>query len=41
MNRLNKKKNNSREQHIEDVLIKLKKDLANFQLIIQKKDKTI
>ena len=32
---------NTREQHIEDVLVELEKDLANFQLTVQKKDKTI
>ena len=36
-----KKKHKTREQHIEDVLVDLEKDLANFQLTFQKKDKTI
>ena len=31
----------TRKQHIEEVLIKLKKDSGNFQLSIQKKDKTM
>ena len=31
----------TRKQHIEEVLIKLKKDFGNFQLSIQKKDKTM
>ena len=35
------KKLKTREQHIEDVLVELEKDLANFQLTVQKKDKTI
>ena len=34
-------KEKTREQHIEDVLIDLKKDLSNFQLSLQTKDKTI
>ena len=33
------KKRNTREQHIEDVLVELEKDLANFQLTVQ--DKTM
>ena len=37
----NKKQNKTREQHIEDVLIDLGKDLSNFQLLLQTKDKTI
>ena len=37
----NKKQNKTREQHIEDVLIDLGKDLLNFQLLLQTKDKTI
>ena len=37
----NKKQNKAREQHIEDVLIDLGKDLSNFQLLLQTKDKTI
>ena len=36
-----KKKKKAKEQHIEDVLIKLKKGISNFQLTVQKKDKTI
>ena len=35
------KKQKTREQHIEDVLVDLEKDLANFQLTVKKKDKTI
>ena len=35
------KKQKSREEHIEDVLVELGKDLSNFQIIIQKIDKTI
>ena len=41
MNRINRKKQKSREEHTEDVLEKLKKDLPSFQIAIQKKDKTI
>ena len=43
MNRLNKKPKTAttKEQHIEDVLLKLEKDLANFQLTIQKRDEAI
>ena len=41
MNRINRKKQKSREEHTEDVLVELGKDLLNFQIIIQKKDKTI
>ena len=41
MNKSFKKLPKTREQHIEDVLAELKKDLANFQLTVQKKDKTI
>ena len=37
MNRINRKKQKSREEHIEDVLEKLKKDLPSFQIAIQKK----
>ena len=37
----NKKPQNTREQHIEEVLINLEKDLTNFQLSLQTKDKTI
>ena len=40
MIRINNKEK-TREQHIEDVLIDLKKDLSNFQLSLQTKDKTI
>ena len=36
-----KKKQKTNEQHIEDVLVELEKDLANFQLTVRKKDKTI
>ena len=35
------KKQNAREQHIEDVLIDLEKDLSNFQSSLQTKDKAI
>ena len=41
MNRLNKKKQKPREQHIEDVLVELEKDVKNFQLTVQKTDRTI
>ena len=34
-----KKKHKTREQHIEEVLVDLEKDLANFQLTVQKKTK--
>ena len=34
-----KKKQKTRKQHIEDVLAELEKDLANFQLTVQKKTK--
>ena len=34
-----KKKQKTREQHIEDVLVDLEKELANFQLTVQKKTK--
>ena len=37
----NKKNPKTREQHIEDVLIDLEKNLSNFQLSLQTKDKTI
>ena len=37
----NKKPPKTREQHIEDVLIDLEKNLSNFQLSLQTKDKTI
>ena len=37
----NKKIQNTREQHIEEVLSDLEKDLMNFQLPLQTKDKTI
>ena len=36
-----KKNQKTNEQHIEDVLAELEKDLANFQLTVRKKDKTI
>ena len=36
-----KKTQKTREQHFKDVLVDLEKDLANFQLAFQKKDKTI
>ena len=36
-----KKIQKTREQHFKDVLVDLEKDLANFQLAFQKKDKTI
>ena len=35
------KKQKTREQYIKDVLVDLEKDSANFQLTVQKKDKTI
>ena len=41
MNRINRKKQKNREEDIEDVLGELEKDLSNFQITIQKKDKTI
>ena len=41
MNRINRTKQKSREEHMEDVLIELEKDLSNFQITIQKKDKII
>ena len=41
INRINRKKQKSREEHIEDELVELKKDLLNFQITAQKKDKTI
>ena len=36
---LKKKKKKAKEQHIEDVLIKLEKGISNFQLTVQKKTK--
>ena len=36
MNRLNKKKQKTREQHIKDMLVELE-DLQNFQLTVLKK----
>ena len=36
-----KKKQKTREWHIEDVLVDLEKDLADFHQTVQKKDKTI
>ena len=41
MNRINRKKQKNREEDIEDVLGELEKDLSNFQITIQKKDKTM
>ena len=42
MNRINKqKKKKSREEHIEDERVELEKNLSNFQITIEKKDKTI
>ena len=41
MNRINRKKQKNRVEDIEDVLGELEKDLSNFQITIQKKDKTI
>ena len=41
MNRLNKKKQKTREQHKEDGLVELDKDFQNFQLAFQKKDRAI
>ena len=40
MNRINKKKQKSREEHIEDVLAELENDLSNFQITIQKENIT-
>ena len=40
MNRINKKKQKSREEHIEDVLAELGNDLSNFQITIQKENIT-
>ena len=37
MNRIKRKKQKSREEHIEDVLVELQKNLSNFQITIQKK----
>ena len=37
MNRLNKKKQKTREKHIKDMLVELEKDLQNFQLTVLKK----
>ena len=37
MNRLNKKKQKTREQHIKDMFVELEKDLQNFQLTVLKK----
>ena len=37
MNRLNKNKQKTREQHIKDMLVELEKDLQNFQLTVLKK----
>ena len=37
MNRINSKKQKSREEHIEDVLVELEKNLTNFEITIQKK----
>ena len=39
MNR--KKQQKTREEHIEEVLAELEKDLSNFQFTIQKKDKVL
>ena len=39
MNR--KKQQKKREEHIEEVLAELEKDLSNFQFTIQKKDKVL
>ena len=41
MNKSFKENQKTREQHIKDVLVELEKDLANFQLMVQNKDKTI
>ena len=38
---LSKKTQKTSEQHMEDVIVDLGKVLANFQLTVQKKDKTI
>ena len=37
MNRLNKKKQKTREQHIKDMLVELENELQNFQLTVLKK----
>ena len=41
MNRINRTKQKSREEHIEDMLVELEKDLSNIQITILKQDKTI
>ena len=41
VNRINSKKQKSREEHIEEVLVELEKNLTNFEITIQKKDMTI
>ena len=41
MNRLNEKKQKTREQHKEDGIAELDKDFQNFQLAVQKKDRAI
>ena len=35
-----KNKKKSREQHIEDILVELEKELAHFQVTVQKKEET-
>ena len=37
MNRTNRKKQKSRQEHIEDRLMELEKDMSNFQITIQKR----
>ena len=41
MNRINWKKQKNIEEHIEDVLVELEKELLNFQITIHKKDKAM
>ena len=41
MSKYFKENQKTREQHVEDVLVELEKDLANFQPTVQKKYKTI
>ena len=41
MNRINRKKQKNIEEHIEDVLLELEKDLLNFQITTHEKDKNM
>ena len=41
MNIINRTKQKSREEHIENMLAELEKDLSTIQITIQKQDKTI